>query len=190
MASVLQRMDSTFDGRSHLQANWHGLEEGLGWAVNECHVNQDIRECKELEAQAQLFPTFIETASITNFISVSEVLKTRFRVLVDSWQNETGMLSSVAKKTAHPAYQEIIELGIPAIPLILEELIQRPNHWSVALRSITGENPVSPDDAGYIQRVTNAWIRWGTEQGYIGELCTWNPVKNLDSLTLGATNTK
>ena len=190
MASVLQRMGSTLESGSHVQANLQGLEEEFGWAVNESHVNLDMRESKELKAQAQLFPTFMEAASITNSIGVSEVLETRFRSLVDRWENETGMLSSVARKTAHTAYQEIIEIGRSAIPLILAELIQRPNHWSVALRAISGENPVSPDDAGYIQHVTNAWIQWGTEHGYIGELCTWNPVKSLDSLTLSATNTR
>ena len=94
-------------------------------------------------------------------------LNAEFKTLVEQWCAETGMLSSTSKKTSHPAYQQIIAIGEKAVPLILEELKERPSHWFVALRSITGENPAPPEAAGYVEQLADAWIKWGQEKGYI-----------------------
>jgi hypothetical protein len=66
---------------------------------------------------------------------------------------------------SHPAYRKIIEMGRPAIPLILRELKQRPDHWFLALNAITGEDPVRPGD-GFDEAV-EAWLHWGREQSHI-----------------------
>lgn len=190
MVTALQRTGTTLVGSSHQQDHLEEAGSLSGWARNGSLDNPDVGNVNESDYQDVFYVVGLGVPLVTNNSHQLDEMESRFNELVDRWQNETGMLSSVARKTAHPAYLEIIDMGRPAIPLILEELIQRPNHWSVALRAITGENPVSPDDAGYIQHVANAWIQWGTERGYIGELWTWNPVKNLDSLTLSATNTK
>ena len=39
-------------------------------------------------------------------------------------------------------YQQIISKGEGIVPLILEELKERPSHWFWALEMITNENPV------------------------------------------------
>jgi hypothetical protein len=90
-----------------------------------------------------------------------------FRMLAVRWQNETVAHSSVSQIAMHPAYQGIIGLGRPAVPLILRELQQRPNHWFWALRAITGEDPIKPDQRGKIREMTSAWLQWGNERGYI-----------------------
>ena len=46
------------------------------------------------------------------------------------------MLSSPTKKLNHPAYQKIISIGKPAIPLILREFERQPDHWFMALSAI------------------------------------------------------
>lgn len=94
-------------------------------------------------------------------------LETEFRTLADKWREETGMLSSTSKKAMHPAYQQIIGMGKRAIPLILQELKERPSHWFVALRSITGENPAPPEAAGCVKKIADAWIEWGQKKGHI-----------------------
>lgn len=94
-------------------------------------------------------------------------LKTRFLALAKQWREETGMLSSSSKIAAHPACQQIIEMGEGVIPLILREMQERPGHWSIALRTITGENPVPPEEAGYVRQVADAWIQWGRKKGHI-----------------------
>jgi hypothetical protein len=67
---------------------------------------------------------------------------------------------------AHPAYQEIISLGLPIVPLLLQDLEKEPEHWSYALEKITGANPVSAEDVGNLDRMAAAWLRWGRENGY------------------------
>lgn len=90
-----------------------------------------------------------------------------FRALAELWREETGPLSSPTRKAAHPAYQQIIEMGERAIPLILEDMKDHPGHWSMALQAITGENPVPKDAAGHVDEVACAWTEWGRKKGYL-----------------------
>jgi hypothetical protein len=86
-----------------------------------------------------------------------------FQEQAENWRNETGHLSSVAKMTAHPSYLRIIGLGQHALPLILKELKERPDHWLVALNAITGEDP-APESSTFGDAV-QAWIAWGRKKG-------------------------
>ena len=56
--------------------------------------------------------------------------------------------------------------GPQAVPLLLRELEQRPNHWFAALKSLTGVDPVHSSDRGRIGPMTEAWIAWGKEHGF------------------------
>ena len=94
-------------------------------------------------------------------------LQTRFRALAGQWRRETGMLSSVSQMAAHPAYQEIIGMGAAAIPLLLRELQEHPDHWFMALYAVSGENPVPPEYAGRFPKMSEYWLEWGRRQGYI-----------------------
>jgi hypothetical protein len=91
-----------------------------------------------------------------------------FRELADRWRRETGMLSSVTEKLQHPAYQAIIGMGSKAVPWILLELRDRPDHWFTALKAITGQTPVPVKDRSSFRRATEAWLAWGKEKGFIG----------------------
>lgn len=92
---------------------------------------------------------------------------TRFLALKAQWEAETSILSSVTEIAMHPAYQQIIGMGPTAIPLILAELKKKPDHWFWALKSIIGEDPVSPEQRGRIKDMVEAWLQWGREQGYL-----------------------
>jgi len=91
----------------------------------------------------------------------------RFATLATRWYQETAALSSVSQIAMHPAYQEIIGMGHTAVPLILRELQSKPGHWFWALRAITGEDPVSPEERGKVRAMAAAWIQWGKERGHI-----------------------
>jgi hypothetical protein len=91
-----------------------------------------------------------------------------FPALAERWRRETGMLSSATKKVKHPAYLKIIELGSPAIPLILREMQSTPGHWFEALKTITGESPIPANERADMKRATEAWLKWGKERGYLG----------------------
>ena len=93
-------------------------------------------------------------------------LEDTFNELSEKWRCETHFLSATDDIVLHPAYQSIIGMGREVIPLLLRELQRKPSHWFWALRSITREDPVRPEDAGNIRKMTEAWLNWGRERGY------------------------
>lgn len=99
--------------------------------------------------------------------SESELSQEMFERLARQWREETATMPSVAQMAMHPAYQRIIGMGPKAVPLILRELERRSDHWFWALTAITGENPASPEDAGDIQRMRDAWLKFGVQRGYL-----------------------
>src|SRR3954453_11995935 len=96
----------------------------------------------------------------------SESLEQRFRRLEATWEAETQVLSDAHRSIAHPAFQEILSLGAAVVPLMLRDLENGPRLWVWALPRITGANPVPPEDAGNIRKMTEAWLRWGRAHGH------------------------
>ena len=94
-------------------------------------------------------------------------LEQTFQALSRQWQEETAHLSSQTQMAVHPAYQRIIGLGPVALPLIFRELERKPNFWFWALRAITGENPVRPEDVGKVRKMTETWLAFARERGYL-----------------------
>ena len=93
-------------------------------------------------------------------------LSQQFEQLAAQWRQETGHLSLMNDIVLNRSYQQIIGMGKPAIVLILQDLKKQPDHWFWALRSITGENPIQPDDRGRLSQMTEAWLEWGRQHGY------------------------
>ncbi|MBW4695342.1 MAG: GAF domain-containing protein [Lyngbya sp. HA4199-MV5] len=91
----------------------------------------------------------------------------KFHTLANQWRHETASSSSIVQKSLHKDYQQIIGLGSAAVPLLLKELANRPDHWFWALSAITGANPVEPEQRGRINEMTKAWLAWGKEKGYV-----------------------
>jgi hypothetical protein len=102
-----------------------------------------------------------------------EKLEERFARLATAWHQAVSHQSSSRIRDNHPAYQEIIRMGLPVVPLLLRDLEVNHRHWFTALVMITGANPVARADAGDIARMTDAWLRWGRENGY-----QWPPTSN------------
>ena len=98
--------------------------------------------------------------------SIEPSLAQKFQMLANEWRNETRHLSLMSDIVLNSAYQQIVGMGTPAIPLLLQELKKQPDHWFWALRSITGENPISPNDRGRLAKMAEAWLQWGRERGY------------------------
>ena len=94
-------------------------------------------------------------------------LKDRFKELVDIWYEETAHMSDCIKMTQHKAYKEIIAMGWPVVPLILNELEEGPAHWGPALKDITGERvSIAAKDLGRVGVVAAAWLKLGQEKGW------------------------
>jgi hypothetical protein len=92
----------------------------------------------------------------------------RFKHLAKAWKSDTELISKVTKKILHPAYQKIIGMGEPAIPLILKDLSENgPDDWFWALTAITDENPITAEIAGNMTAMTEVWLQWGRNAGYL-----------------------
>ena len=92
-------------------------------------------------------------------------LEITFGQLADQWRKETGMLSVVSQKAIHPAYQRIIGMGKPALPLIFKELQKKHEHWLWALKSITGEDAAK--SGSNFKEAVSSWLKWGEAKGYL-----------------------
>ena len=95
-----------------------------------------------------------------------ETIGQKFQALAVTWRSETAHLLSTTQMGVHPAYQEIIGMGPPVIPLLLRELGNMPDHWFWALKAITGVDPVLQSERGRVKKMAEAWLRWGKEEGY------------------------
>ena len=89
-----------------------------------------------------------------------------FEQLADEWERDRPHGADVEQMTKHPAYQRIIAMGKPAVPWLLQQLAEKPDHWFVALNTITGARPVPPESRGHIKEMTQAWLDWGRQHGY------------------------
>ena len=98
---------------------------------------------------------------VTNPVSTErDNIALRFAKLAREWKSDTQLFSSLTNITEHPAYQEIIKMGIYALPYIFEELDREPGHWFSALNAITGANPIKPDHRGRMALMTADWQAW------------------------------
>ena len=102
----------------------------------------------------------------------------RFMDLMARWKRDVRFLSDTNEICSHPAYQEIIGLGLPVLPLILAELQTDPDHWFWALRAITGVDPVPEQHLGDLQLMARDWLNWAEE-------CKQNPLTGLHGLSRG-----
>lgn len=98
-------------------------------------------------------------------VEAAQIEKTFFE-LANQWRRETNHMSIMSDIILHPAYQRIIGMGLDVVPLILRELSKEPDHWFWALRSITGANPIKPEDKGRLKKMAEAWLDWGRQHGY------------------------
>jgi len=93
-------------------------------------------------------------------------LESQFARLVALWRRSRGPQASATLMAKHPIYRQIVSLGDRAVPLLLSELAKLPDHWFIALKEITGVDPVPTDDRGHIGKMAKAWLSWGRSQGY------------------------
>ncbi len=92
-------------------------------------------------------------------------IEQQFAVLAYQWRVDTLYVSAGDEVVAHPAYKDIIALGHPALPLILQALLLWPGPWFEALRTLSGEDPVV--DGSTFDEAVAAWLEWGKAHGHL-----------------------
>ena len=100
-------------------------------------------------------------------VRAKEGSRERFGRLASEWKEQSRYLSNTAQMALLRPYQRIIGMGLPVVPLILEELQREPDQWFWALEAITEENPVPPEAAGLVKQMAQAWVEWGRAQGFL-----------------------
>ena len=97
----------------------------------------------------------------------TEELEATFNELVKAWHKEADYWSFSDQRAAHWAYRGIIDLGEPALPLILREMESDDSiDWRHALEIITGKNPVTEEMWGEGGAAKRAWFDWAQEEGH------------------------
>jgi hypothetical protein len=132
-------------------------------------IQQELEKF-DREQLKQVFE-FIEQLSLSQESAIARSrqkteLETTFYQLVEQWKSETRGISSTEQMSVHPAYQQIIGMGRDVIPLLLRELENNSGRWFWALKSISREEPVTPEQRGKTKEMIAAWLNWGREKGY------------------------
>lgn len=92
----------------------------------------------------------------------NEGQKLLFESYCQQWKEETSAYSSTPKKLLNIWYLRIISLGRGIVPLIIKELKDDPDHWFLALKALTFEDPIEQNTALYysFDDCVQAWLEW------------------------------
>ncbi len=106
-----------------------------------------------------------EAAAIAQAITIdTRTLKQRFLDLAQQWEDETGHLSSPSQRMLHPSYKAILGMGHEhkdqIIGFLIQDMKKNRRQWFWALSYLAQANPIKPEDAGRIDRMIDAWVRW------------------------------
>ncbi len=93
-------------------------------------------------------------------------LRVIFDELTARWRAETQSAPLSVQRETHFAYQQIIGLGEPALPLILENLRSDANDWFWALIAITRLDVA--EGVSDVDEAAARWLAWGRDTGQIG----------------------
>ena len=148
------------DGECEVRVLWdEAVAEAMGWDPDEL---TRLRQLLHQEPHVR----GLGYNQYADEIDIQPADHERFLELADQWENETVFLSRTDLAAKHPAHQEIINMGEPAVPLILQRMKSQGGHWFSALREITNANPVQPADRGNVPAMQEAWLKWGEANGY------------------------
>ena len=149
------------DGECEVRRLWdEAVAEAMGWDAEElAHLRGLLNNEPHVRG--------LGYGQYADAVEAGPADRERFEALAERWWEETALHSNSAIKNAHPALQEIIGMGQPVAPLILERMRAQGGHWFEALQRITGADPVSPADYGNIAAMQNSWLEWGERNGYL-----------------------
>ena len=149
------------DGECEVRRLWdQAVAEAMGW---------DAAELKRLRLLLHREPHVrgLGYGQHADEVEVDPAVRQRFTELADRWELETWHMSVTSDACQHPAYLQIVSMGEPTVPLILERMQQEGGHWDFALGNITGANPVRRSDWGNIAAIQASWLEWGEANGYM-----------------------
>ena len=152
------------DGECKVRQIWdEAVAEAMEWNADEL---TNLRELLNSEPHVRGLGYNQYADELDDDYAAPSLDQETFERLADEWERDRPRGVDIAQMTRHPAYQRIIAIGTPAVPWLLQRLATKPNHWFVALSTITGARPVPPESRGRVKEMTQAWLDWGLQQGY------------------------
>ncbi len=142
--------------------DWHEPEEDSWQETHQSHARAERKL-----AQAFAAALLVQAETATEPFAANAPLEALFAEHAERWQAETAHLSSPSQIMAHPSYQAILGMGKAVVPLLLRDLQRNRRPWFWALSYITGENPISRSDAGKMDEMISAWVKWGEKAGLL-----------------------
>ena len=143
--------------------------------IKDNHIRGILPACKERTKQMEKVHQLhddkrkarvLGNGQYANASDIDPATRQRFTELADQWETETVFLSNLTRAAAHPAHKEIVRMGETAVPLIMERMRKKGGHWFIALREITGANPIPYAKRGNVPAMQEAWLNWGEANGY------------------------
>lgn len=98
---------------------------------------------------------------------MSEALSARFGELAQEWDAHRESRRESSNPSAHldhPAFEAIVAMGEPAVPLIIERYRRGTVFWGAALRRITGKTEFGDGLVGDLEATRRAWLGWWDQQ--------------------------
>lgn len=136
--------------------SWHEHDEAVGIRLALADIDKYVAELKD-EGESVVAGELCAPTEST--------LAERFRGQADKWRRDTEHLSSPTQMMMHPSYQAVLGMALEnkkeIIRLLIIDLQQHRNEWFWALSFLTQENPITPSDAGKMDRMIAAWVNWG-----------------------------
>jgi len=139
------------------------LEKWVFGAMREAPQRPALRPMRAVHGGSMVWSSRDLDESLRH--ALDSARRQHFEALVAAWKTETVFVSSVTEKWSHSAYQSIIAMGKPAIPLILEQIGDGERLWTQALFSITAENPAEATRTP--QEAQQAWLKLGEVSGWL-----------------------
>ncbi len=128
----------------------------------------DRQSVRGFGEEVQILNEKLHQFSFESSVAISrQPISLRFLTLAATWKANTLLSSSMRDIVADSSYLQIIGMGQKVIPFILKDLESAPAHWFLALRSITGTDPVTRDAIGDVKKMRECWLSWGKENGYV-----------------------
>ena len=152
------------DGECNVRRLWdEAVAEALGWDTEHlAHLRCLLHQ--EPHVRGLGYNQYSDELEDDNTATALD--RETFEQLADEWEHDRPRGADIEQMTKHLAYQNIIAMGDPAVPWLLQRLAEKPDHWFVALNAITGARPVPSESRGRIKEMTQAWLNWGRQQGY------------------------
>jgi hypothetical protein len=143
-------------------ASWHEDDEALRILLALAAIDKYVAELDDEGGSVVAGELCVPT---------ERTLEERFREQSDKWAQETQHLSSPIQRMAHPSYQAIMGMAQEnkqeVIRLLILDLQERRRAWFWALSYLAQTNPISPKDAGKMDKMIEAWVKWGKTEGVI-----------------------